>query len=427
MVLSLWLSGNAYAGVNEPGSGPIDSINDLKSEYYENLAQVKKKNKHLITYLSINNDGYASWSLYVKEINEKSHEKAYKKCVKNAAKYTQEDCFIFAIDDKIVWNLEGPAKPVKPKEPESAESKAEREKQAQLDKRPGRFFKDQPDVNDDYQIHFIYLISQDGKDREWDINGKMEKYLIEMNEIMLRETAKKSKGEGQKYKFDYRKDGNLDITFVRLSKNLKDLHKYRNQNIAPFLWMNKFNNPKKIYYTFADMKSVDGGEAGVPMGSTYLGSKHNNSKQQVIKITLHELHHAQGGGFNCVPGMSNTNAHWKNRAQNNQLGHGLALGKTYIHEEEGCPQLIDSVYLTPTSKDPYDPFKLICLNKWGKYNHPKLVKAREKQASDLRNGKWNYSSGGSGCKFSYWDQISGMKLFDDQQALKAYDIKKDSH
>jgi len=52
------------------------------------------------------------------------------------------------------------------------------------------------------------------------------------------------------------------------------------------------------------------------------------------------------------------------------------------------------------------------------------VKAREKQASDLRNGKWNYSNGGSGCKFSYWDQMSGMKLFDDQQALKAYNRKR---
>ena len=43
VVLGLLLSGNANAGVNEPGSGPIASINDVKSEYYENLAQVRKK------------------------------------------------------------------------------------------------------------------------------------------------------------------------------------------------------------------------------------------------------------------------------------------------------------------------------------------------------------------------------------------------
>ena len=78
----------------------------------------------------------------LKKIDEKSHEKAYKKCVKNSAKYNiQEDCFIFAIDDKIVWNLDGPAKPTKPEELESAESKAEKAKQAQLDKDQEDFLK----------------------------------------------------------------------------------------------------------------------------------------------------------------------------------------------------------------------------------------------------------------------------------------------
>ena len=79
------------------------------------------------------------------------------------------------------------------------------------------------------------------------------------------------------------------------------------------------------------------------------------------------------------------------------------------------------MYLTPTSKDPYDPFKLICLNEWGKYNHPKLVKLREKQASDLKKGKWNYRGGGSGCKFSYWKGSGGMKIFDEKEAKRAYD------
>ena len=34
------------------------------------------------------------------------------------------------------------------------------------------------------------------------------------------------------------------------------------------------------------------------------------------------------------------------------------FGKAYVHDVEGCPKGEDSVYLTPTSKDPYDPFKL---------------------------------------------------------------------
>ena len=49
------------------------------------------------------------------------------------------------------------------------------------DKKSGRFFEDQPDVNDDYQIHFIYTLAADSKDREWDINGKIEKIADKMN------------------------------------------------------------------------------------------------------------------------------------------------------------------------------------------------------------------------------------------------------
>jgi len=42
------------------------------------------------------------------------------------------------------------------------------------DNKSGRFFEDQPDVTDDYQIHFNYLLAADSEDREMDINGKME-------------------------------------------------------------------------------------------------------------------------------------------------------------------------------------------------------------------------------------------------------------
>ena len=31
------------------------------------------------------------------------------------------------------------------------------------DEKPGRFFEDQPDVNDDYQIHFIYFLAKKPK------------------------------------------------------------------------------------------------------------------------------------------------------------------------------------------------------------------------------------------------------------------------
>lgn len=61
------------------------------------------------------------------------------------------------------------------------------------DEKPGRFFEDQPDVTDDYQIHFNYVLAADSEDREMDINGKMEKILLELNEVMLKATAEHKK------------------------------------------------------------------------------------------------------------------------------------------------------------------------------------------------------------------------------------------
>ena len=372
LVLAFLFSGNANAGVNEPGSGHISAIKNVKSIYYEHLAKVKKKNQHLIHYVSTSKSGsWAGWALHAKKINERSHKKAYKKCMKYAADWTQEDCFLFAIDDKIVWNLEGVAKGI------SAEEKAEIEKQAQIDKKPGRFFEDQPDVNDDYQIHFNYLLALDSEDREWDINGKMEEILLEMNEKMLKATArhKYSGGVGKKYKFDFRKDGKLDITFVRVDKRRKRLPKHPNGYFAPFLYDKmKMQNPKKIYYNLVEIAGHDGGEAGVPMGSTFLKNRHIKGEDvRVIRNVLHEFHHAQGGGFECVPGMGD-NAHYPGdpgTRKQLQANDGKKIGSTYIHKVEGCPELADSVYLTPTSDQPYDPYELICKKKLGKYNHPK--------------------------------------------------------
>jgi len=207
------------------------------------------------------------------------------------------------------------------------------------------------------------LLASDSKDREWDINGKMEEILLEMNEKMLKATAghKYSGGVGKKYKFDFRKDGKLDITFVRVDKRRKKLPKHPNGYFAPFLYDKmKMKNPKKIYYNFADINASDGGEAGVPMGSSFLKNKNNKSKKdRLITITLHELHHAQGGGYACVPKMGD-DGHYASTQDNYQVGHGRALGPTYIHEVEGCPELVDSVYLTPTSDQPYDPYQLRC-------------------------------------------------------------------
>ena len=74
------------------------------------------------------------------------------------------------------------------------------------DEKPGRFFKDQPDVNDDYQIHFIYFLAKNTKDKERDINGWIEKQVKKTDDLFFELTGNK-----QRFKLDRRKDGKLDI------------------------------------------------------------------------------------------------------------------------------------------------------------------------------------------------------------------------
>ena len=254
------------------------------------------------------------------------------------------------------------------------------------DTKPGRYFEDQSDVNDDFQIHLMYLLAKDSEDRGWDINGKISDIITKMNDQMFRATSANSKsgGIGKKYKLDFRKDGNLDITFIRLDKNEAELPRRPNNYYWKVLWRNNFNNPKKVYYAFADIETEDGGTAGVGMGSIFLKSKYNVAPDKdFTHITLHELMHTQGMGFPCIDGVK----HGHIRSKTNMLGHGIELDENiYIHDIEGCPQLVDSVYLSPTSKNSYDPYRLVCSMELGRFNHPKLINIKENPGRYRREG-----------------------------------------
>jgi len=275
------------------------------------------------------------------------------------------------------------------------------------DEKPGRFFEDQPDVTDDYQIHFNYLLAADSEDREMDISGVMEKILLEANEVMLKATAENKKGDGvaRKYKFDYRADGKLDITFIRMDMKHKELDKWANNDIIPFLNNVKGQkNIKKIYYNFADFSNVDGGEAGVGYGTTYLKSSSNSKYERKLLVTLHELLHTQGMGYDCVSGIKSGNGHYSTDKPGYMLGSGRKIGSIYAHTTDGCPQMMDSVYLTPTRNDPYDPYVLTCLLNLGKYNHPKLLKKlnKIKKLKDKKiKGNLRYSTS---CRYRDWER-----------------------
>ena len=220
------------------------------------------------------------------------------------------------------------------------------------DLKDGRFFEDQPDTNDDYQIHFIYMLDINGKDNELDINGELEKIIEEMNQKMFELTGNK-----QKYKLDYRQDGKLDISFVRLDK--KGTKKGWNNNYPDYFIQNLgFNNPKKLYYSFVDsFTHRDGGQMGVHSGYTFI--KRAGSREDIIKITIHELLHGNGFSWKCTKG--NRNGHVSGPSVLSNENNQYILGKMiYEHGDESCPDLKDSVYMAPTSDDPYDPLPMVC-------------------------------------------------------------------
>ena len=413
IIFGLLLSGNAYAGVNEPGRTFIAGCDkNLKFHHKkiikEHLKEFKKKNQTFVLYASCD-FSRSTWAANKGKNLEKLHKKTYKKCMKYSKKNNNgTECYLYAVNEEIVWKYD-----------RGKTKRAKLKAQKEMDKKPGRFFEDQPDVTDDYQIHFNYLLAKDSEDREWDINGKMEKILLKINKVMAKATAEHKKGDGvaRKYKFDYRADGKLDITFIRLDQRFHELHKWANNDIIPFLNVKKrMNNPKKIYFNYADIDSVDGDEAGVGYGTLFLRNKSLNTNERKLLLTLHGLIHTQGGGYDCVPGMSSGpwpfDLHYVNQEKRVQLNSGRKLGTTYAHNLENCPQLQDSVYLTPTSSEPYDPYEVNCLLKIGKYNHPEFVNVIEQMKKivvafptkgDLH---WKLRFGSS-CRYRDWSRGSG--------------------
>ena len=82
---------------------------------------------------------------------------------------------------------------------------------------------------------------------------------------MHKKTAKHklSNNLSKKYQFDYRKDGKLDIIFIRHDEIEKNIHKYSNNDIAPYFWKIGMNDPEKIYFNYVLIRPRDGGEASV--------------------------------------------------------------------------------------------------------------------------------------------------------------------
>ena len=396
IILTLFLTINTFAGEKEPGFFPIqlDILNDIK----ENLKKIREENpnKNILLYLSIDEEGGYAWyyDSYRKDIKDKDHKKTYKKCVKNSKKYqVGEDCYLFAVNEKIVWDF---VKAEVIKKEQAVKNRtipySEQEKELTYlnpkDKKPKRSIIDRPDTNDDHQVHFIYAILKNGKDKEWDINGYIEKNVLKVNKNFLKWSAKnkKSNGMGQKFKYDFSKDGKIDVSFARLNLTRKEIDKPDHPNgiIYRELFRQGFNNPKKVYAIFSGFKSKhgnsDGGEGG-PLFTILYGPaiKSYGSKDMEIVI-LHELFHTQGAAYDCGK-RTYRGAHVKG---SDVLGSGDVSTKIdsknntyYRHGIEGCPDLADSVFLKPTSENSWDPYEVFCKKNVGKFKHKKLFSTKD--------------------------------------------------
>ena len=396
IILSFFIITNLIAGEKEPGFFPIppDVLNDIKG----NLDRIRqeKPNKNILLYLSIAEEGGYAWyyDSYKKDIKDKDHKKTYKKCVKNSKKYrVGEDCYLFAVNEKIVWNF---VKAEVIKKKQAVKNRIipfiDQEKELTYlntkDKKPKRSIIDRPDTNDDHQVHFIYAILKNGKDKEWDINGYIEKNALKVNKNFLKWSAKnkKSNGMGQKFKYDFSKDGKIDVSFARLNLTRKEIDKPDHPNgiIYRELFRQGFNNPKKVYAIFSGFKSKhgnsDGGEGG-PLFTILYGPaiKSYGSKDMEIVI-LHELFHTQGAAYDCGK-RTYRGAHVKG---SDVLGSGDVSTKIdsknntyYKHGIEGCPDLADSVFLKPTSENSWDPYEVFCKKNVGKFKHKKLFSTKD--------------------------------------------------
>lgn len=387
---------NLNADVKEAGSAPLptEMLENIKNSLNNTLQ--KYKGKEVLFYISFDkeklqkgeihwNSGYSSF----KKINDKSHKKTYKACLKyGKKKKINDDCYLFAINDKIVWDLSKPYKEKKEKIISYSNQKNELQFLNREDDKINRSLVDREDSTNDHQVHFIYAILKNGKDKEWDINGYIEKLALKVNENFLKWSSqnKKSNSIGQKFKYDFLKNGKLDISFARLNLTRKQIDEPDHPNglIYKELFKQGFNNPKKVYAIISGFNSKhgnsDGGEGG-PLFTILYGPaiKSYGSKGMEIVI-LHELFHTQGAAYDCGK-RTYRGAHVKG---SDVLGSGDVTTKIdskndtyYKHGIEGCPDLADSIFLTPTSKNPWDPYEVFCKKNVGKFTHKKLFSTKD--------------------------------------------------
>ena len=194
------------------------------------------------------------------------------------------------------------------------------------DRKTGRSAIDRPDESNDYQIHFIYLVTKSDPDNELDINISGQKLLNTIN-------------QDEKFSIDSIKN-NYDISFNRLPLEKSEIESGKNESPdKPFeiisTYINKigFNHPKKLYIVIMDSE-MNCGKALCDIKSDWTERRSNviiawtkvlkvdndksiNDLSEKIKISLDESKSLfSANKVNTLP------KHWSDNE------HCIMLGKT---------------------------------------------------------------------------------------------------
>ena len=260
----------------------------------------------------------------------------------------------------------------------------------------GRSFFDQKDQNDFYQIHAIYILAKDSKDKKYDVNGIIQRILEDSNNLLLKNTNKK-------FRLDLTINGDTDISFLRVNKTKNEINSLDNAAgyFTGMAALNGFHHPKKIYAIFyQDHYGREWGQVGdaifsgpkgdVEMASSiiYLGG--DGPIREAWIPNTHELFHALGFVQLCAPSaIIERNSAWGKNDHLNIMNDIMSdrggdlygvdpkRNQYYDHTNENCEMdLKKSAYLIPTEETfQLQPRSETCkLTRWQpKYRHQRSL------------------------------------------------------
>ena len=233
---------------------------------------------------------------------------------------------------------------------------------------PTRATADRPDEQTGAQIHVMYVIPADGTDNAWDTGGQIQGSVRSLNNWFATQTG------GPTLRFDTFNSGQLDVTFLQLSRTDAELNAAGGNvrlQVEYELLANGFDSVDKTYLVYY------GGSGGSGCGSSawppanagnvsvlYLGSSSCASAAFVGEsdppgyweyLAAHESLHPLGFAAACAPHQAG-NGHVTDSTHDLMYpgGAGWTPDTLDVNHDDyfgaanaGCPDLSSSEFLEP--------------------------------------------------------------------------------